>query len=497
MRSVSILASLWMWLLALAAPAPAFGLDGSVLVDGQRRIALVIAIPVDRGIAVAQNDADAVVAALEQAGFETTHLNDPAGPALAAALADLRDRPTDIGLVYYLGPLHRSDAAGRLELMPATGAGDATVARIVDAVATAETLGVVVLDSPWSDLGPADIEAVPDIDPAILDRVVVIAGIAWPPIAADLPSPLADSWVRAIGTPGISLVDAQEMIARRLRFTTSGQVALTSGGTGPAGALLFLPAHAPEVASATEQLFWETVRDGGGAADFEAYLAAYPEGAFAALARARLDGLATDDGTAPAIPNPIPFGLAERRAIQRDLRRLGLYAGTIDGIFGRGTEAAIARFQRDQEEEPTGWLTDAQRGRLRLAAAAVPDPAPTPSPAPTASAAPPPEPEVAALPASRFGALAVGDGRFGLCVDLGQASDARSCALAQCGPACAVMALIRRGQCFAYAESRLTGIIAGVGIGSSTVQASDNALRACRQNAAQGGCAVLAVRCQG
>jgi peptidoglycan hydrolase-like protein with peptidoglycan-binding domain len=49
-------------------------------------------------------------------------------------------------------------------------------------------------------------------------------------------------------------------------------------------------------------------------------------------------------------PTPLPaeagMSAADRRQIQEALRRLDYYRGRADGIFGRGTRAAIRRFQQ-------------------------------------------------------------------------------------------------------------------------------------------------------
>ncbi len=46
-----------------------------------------------------------------------------------------------------------------------------------------------------------------------------------------------------------------------------------------------------------ELVFWESIKDSLRAADYEAYLAQYPEGSFIALARTRLDEFASAAGT--------------------------------------------------------------------------------------------------------------------------------------------------------------------------------------------------------
>lgn len=54
----------------------------------------------------------------------------------------------------------------------------------------------------------------------------------------------------------------------------------------------------------------------------------------------------------------------QRRAIQAGLTRQGFDTRGVDGIFGRGTRAAIAAWQRANDAQPTGYLTAAQAGLL-------------------------------------------------------------------------------------------------------------------------------------
>ncbi|SFA72788.1 Putative peptidoglycan binding domain-containing protein [Poseidonocella pacifica] len=54
----------------------------------------------------------------------------------------------------------------------------------------------------------------------------------------------------------------------------------------------------------------------------------------------------------------------EREELQIALRWAGVYASGIDGAFGRGTRDAMAAWQTQQNFEPTGVLTTAQRAEL-------------------------------------------------------------------------------------------------------------------------------------
>ncbi len=66
----------------------------------------------------------------------------------------------------------------------------------------------------------------------------------------------------------------------------------------------------------------------------------------------------------------VALGLSrgERRDIQRDLTILDHNPGGIDGIFGRGSRAAIADWQEAQDYDPTGYLTERQVSLLELQA---------------------------------------------------------------------------------------------------------------------------------
>ncbi|WP_109477732.1 SUMF1/EgtB/PvdO family nonheme iron enzyme [Paraburkholderia sp. C35] len=68
-----------------------------------------------------------------------------------------------------------------------------------------------------------------------------------------------------------------------------------------------------------ELTFWESIKDSNYASDYEAYLKAYPNGRFAALAKARIDRLKASAQTAPpaashATPTPAPAPAPSRPA---------------------------------------------------------------------------------------------------------------------------------------------------------------------------------------
>ncbi len=73
---------------------------------------------------------------------------------------------------------------------------------------------------------------------------------------------------------------------------------------------------------------------------------------------------ASDETPSEARRGEAALTRAEREALQVALRWAGFYNSTIDGAFGRGTRAAMGRWQAAQGFEDTGVLTTAQRAQL-------------------------------------------------------------------------------------------------------------------------------------
>lgn len=91
-------------------------------------------------------------------------------------------------------------------------------------------------------------------------------------------------------------------------------------------------------------------------------LAAMNEVGPAAVKRTRLSAVMTPEEIASAQRSvrewrPKPFALV--RSIQHGLTNLGYSPGPIDGVFGRGTRAAIRDFERDLGRPPVGEPTEA------------------------------------------------------------------------------------------------------------------------------------------
>jgi peptidoglycan hydrolase-like protein with peptidoglycan-binding domain len=114
-----------------------------------------------------------------------------------------------------------------------------------------------------------------------------------------------------------------------------------------------------------EQTRWAVAQELDTADGYQLYLRRYPDGAHAAEARARIEFLrGAPERRAEQAEADLNLTRDQRREIQRDLSILGYDTRGIDGIFGRGTRAAIQKFQQRQGFETTSYLTQPQIRRL-------------------------------------------------------------------------------------------------------------------------------------
>lgn len=103
-----------------------------------------------------------------------------------------------------------------------------------------------------------------------------------------------------------------------------------------------------------EQTLWAVADRSGTAEDLAAYLERFPTGIFAQTARARLDALDVPDPE--EVEAALRLNRRARREIQTNLTLLGHDTRGIDGVFGRGSRAAIVSWQREEGHGATGFL---------------------------------------------------------------------------------------------------------------------------------------------
>lgn len=118
-----------------------------------------------------------------------------------------------------------------------------------------------------------------------------------------------------------------------------------------------------------ELVFWESIKDSRRAADYEAYLEAFPEGRFAPLARARAAYLRKAEETSQPSPSPTPQGPtieeieAEYETVKKaNLRKAPSANSPRVAILEKGTRVRVtgrvvgAEWYRIQSKGKTGFI---------------------------------------------------------------------------------------------------------------------------------------------
>ena len=392
--------------LMLAGPAPAETGKRVALVIGNANYTKVgpLANPV--------NDARAVADALRRLGFAVVLGLDTRKTEMEDAIRafSTEAQGAETGLFYYAG--HGIQVAGRNYLLPVDAALDSEIDLEFGAIDTdviyrvldlAADTRVIVLDAcrdnPFVEplsrsmgrarstrllgRGLARTEAAGG---ALIAFATEPGNVAYDGTGEH--SPFTRALLNHIETPGIEInVMLTRVRAEVYAETDEKQRPWTSSSL--IGEVYLAPGASrdtQQVRSETELelALWQEARSGETRAGYEAYLARFPEGAFAVIARTRLAGLPTEsagrtgapDADTDAVPTAPPPHTAEasldldrtaRREIQERLTALGHSTRGIDGIFGPGTRAAIGAWQRAAGRTVTGYLDAGQLTALEAA----------------------------------------------------------------------------------------------------------------------------------
>jgi peptidoglycan hydrolase-like protein with peptidoglycan-binding domain len=167
---------------------------------------------------------------------------------------------------------------------------------------------------------------------------------------------------------GELLADGQSVVASLSRapsLTGSGFLAPLipfMGGT---------PAVQVEVEdpNSAERAFWTATQGINSAAGYQGYLNTYPDGLFTDEARQAIERIEQEPAKlAEAEEDALNLSRDARRQIQRNLTLLDYDPKGIDGIFGRGSRAAITKFQQANGLPATGFVTRGMMDRLSVQA---------------------------------------------------------------------------------------------------------------------------------
>ncbi len=136
----------------------------------------------------------------------------------------------------------------------------------------------------------------------------------------------------------------------------------------------FMPADTPEGSipeqpQDAEYLYLEAVREIGSVTALQSYLNRYPDGRYVRTVEREIEDMrARPEIEAKAVETRLHLTREQRRQIQRNLSILGFNPHGIDGVFGRGSRAAIGAWQQSRGIEGYGYLSGNQISSLQSAA---------------------------------------------------------------------------------------------------------------------------------
>lgn len=301
---------------------------------------------------------------LARQGFDVISLNDAEGDDLFDALSTFEDTASDADrlLVVLAGRFAHTDHETYFLPSDARPGALSDVARSAIPLSQimsilSQTPGRAILaistDTLTGDFGPLLQIGVGDLD--LPQGVTLLTG---PPRA------IAQT-IQRLARPGEDISNLENSRSVQLGgFYMDGQTfiedAPTAQITAPA------PAPAPTTTDRRADIIAWRQADGADTIEaYEAYLNAFPDGQFAAMAANRIEAMTdTPEARAERAEQALELNRDQRREIQRDLTLLDFNTRGIDGIFGRGTRAAITAWQRTNDIAETGFLDRDQITRL-------------------------------------------------------------------------------------------------------------------------------------
>ena len=305
-----------------------------------KRVALVIgngAYPLSPvGTAVA--DAKAIAELLRDGGFDVVYAQDARHADLNSAIEQF-SRKLERGataVVYFAG--HAIQNQDRNFLMPvdATIASDADlrsntvdVDLILDPLIVARPRGsVVILDAarknPWQQKTSVRTSGLANVSP--IEGVTQAYPAAPGQTVEDHKGPVglfASEFVRAAKTPDRTFKEAFRQTRAAVAKASRNKEVPWETSLNTADFVITPHAAPAEIASraisrlgpsdAVEQGFWDTIKNSDSAANFQAYLDAYPNGPFASAARERLQnmGALSSPTKPPAIASALPSTICD------------------------------------------------------------------------------------------------------------------------------------------------------------------------------------------
>ena len=286
----------------------------------EQRVALVVGVSAYRNVPRlpnTTNDARAVAAALTRTGFQVVTLLDPDRAGFEAAVREFgqRARGADASLFFYAG--HALELGGRNWLIPANALlrtdrdlrfETLDLDAVLEQTDGASRVSLVFLDSCRDNPFRMQLGAVTrEVPRGGLGQVraatgtLVVFSTAPGTVAEDGKgdhSPFTAALLKWIEMPDLEVRQMLSEVRREVREVTHGrQVPWENSAlegqfifraAGSARQETLPPARPAPPATDLEVLFWDSVRTSREPAEYRAYLARFPTGNFAELARSRI-----------------------------------------------------------------------------------------------------------------------------------------------------------------------------------------------------------------
>ena len=275
----------------------------------------------------ARKDARDMAAKLADLDFEVILKLNAGEREIVRALADFKNRLAggEAGLVFYAG--HGVEADGRNWLIPSDAkveSEDDLASEAIDAADFLTSMGqagapvnIVILDACRNNPLPKRTRSAErglsvTAIPAVQGQGIAMMFAAGPgEAAADGPTGgngvFTGALLEALDHPGLKVEDVFKQTARAVNQSTGGKQTPWIN-TSLTGDFYFRPGGGgggSQTPSDPDTVFWQTIQGSGNVEDFQFYLRQFPNGAYAALAKRRIEALVPP-------PPPLPAGTVFR-----------------------------------------------------------------------------------------------------------------------------------------------------------------------------------------
>ena len=203
---------------------------------------------------------------------------------------------------------------------------------------------IVILDAarknPWQQAASSRVRGLSGQPP--IEGVTVIYPVAPGDVVGDAPRDtnlFAVELVKSAKIQGLSFKEVFRRVRTSVAQATRDRQIPWKSSPSPEELVISLIRKPVRAADPLELGFWETIKGGDNAADFKAYLDSYPDGPFAAAARARLQQIEAKSETKPEVAKPAAPepAAAAPQSVTRDCPQCPEMVLVLAGVFEMGS----------------------------------------------------------------------------------------------------------------------------------------------------------------